>query len=175
MMDHSRDRKKSGLRREADRLQRLMAEAGRLSSNKGVARRMLSFFLEDRVFALPLDALEEVISPPTLSRVPTSRDEVLGVASVRGEVVPVLDLRRMAGYSSSLSPSDRARVLLVGGRAERVGFLVDSVAEVESWSEGDLLKIGEDPTVPLLGRVNVRGTDVYLIDLPQLMDQLRDS
>jgi purine-binding chemotaxis protein CheW len=80
-------------------------------------------------FALPIDAVREVLRAPPMSRVPFAPRAVCGVISVRGDVVPVVDL----GARLLRRPARRPGtvVLVMPGKApEVVGLLADSVAEL---------------------------------------------
>ena len=54
--------------------------------------KLLTFHLEGTAYALPLDAVAEVLAAPALRRVPASPPSVLGVAEAGGRIVAVLDL-----------------------------------------------------------------------------------
>lgn len=172
---NERKRKKSDLRKEAERLQRLMEDASRslAGDEESRTRKMLTFLLEEERYGLPLERLEEVLDPPSLAPVPGSPVHVLGVASIRGEVVPVLDLRSVFGHPAGSVAAERARVLLLGKQDDRLGLLVDSVAEVDSWSRREILPLPEDADDRLQGEINVRGNLVNLIDLDRLLESLK--
>lgn len=71
------------------------------------------------------DAGREVLMPPPTSRLPHTPDWLLGVANVRGALVPVMDLSLAFG----LKPVDnrRAYLLISGSREAAIGFLVDGL------------------------------------------------
>ena len=83
--------------------------------------------LGDVRVALPIEMVGEVLPVPPLSPVPMAPAWVAGIASVRGEVVPVVD----AGRRLLARPSSRTgRLVLatVDETGERVGLLVDGIA-----------------------------------------------
>ena len=68
---------------------------------------------------------------PPITEVPRVPADVLGVMSLRGEVIPVFDLRRRLGLPPcDEEPSKRARVLVVDAGEGPAGVLVDRVAQV---------------------------------------------
>lgn len=77
-------------------------------------------------FGIPVERVREVLRVPPLTRLPFPPPTVLGVAGVRGGVLPVLDLgQRLLGQ-----PADRdGRLVVVDDPAEgdEVALLVDSV------------------------------------------------
>lgn len=57
----------------------------------------LSVDVGDRSLAFAVTHVRAVLSSPSLTRVPTAPDVVVGLANVRGDVVPVLDLAVLLG------------------------------------------------------------------------------
>lgn len=92
--------------------------------------RHVIFRLDRDRYALPLDAVREVVNAPEhYSRVPHARDSVKGVMTLRGRVVPVIDLGRL--LTLGLQPAGGKVVLLELVRRE-LGLLVTEVEGIES-------------------------------------------
>ena len=92
--------------------------------------RHVIFRLDRDRYALPLDAVREVVNAPEhYSRVPHSKDSVKGVMTLRGRVVPVIDLGRL--LTLELQPPGGKVVLLELVRRE-LGLLVTEVEGIES-------------------------------------------
>lgn len=70
--------------------------------------RILTFTLGEKRMGLAADAVREVITLPSLTRVPHMADALLGVANVRGLIVPVLSAARLLGRA----PHDERRVIV---------------------------------------------------------------
>ncbi len=80
--------------------------------------------------ALPAADVAEVVRPRRLSRVPHAPEALLGVASLRGGVLPVLSLARLRGTGAhDAAPSPAARLIVVGAEPP-FGLLVDAVASL---------------------------------------------
>lgn len=78
-------------------------------------------------FGLPVDAVQEVVRIPHITRLPFPPPSIRGVTSVRGEVVTVMDLgERLLGRSSD--PERRLVVVTDPTTGEKVGLLVEDVA-----------------------------------------------
>lgn len=89
--------------------------------------RYLKFFLGTHAFAVPLTLLTEILRLPVISRVPMAPPSLLGLANLRGSVLPVLDLR--PSLNVPITTQAQARILVLDlGRP--VGCLVDRVANV---------------------------------------------
>jgi purine-binding chemotaxis protein CheW len=97
----------------------------------------LCFKLGDEEFGVDLNMIVQIVKPPPLTRVPRVGPHILGVISIRGAVVTLVDLRLLMG----LAPSDwsrTTRVLLVETLDEQVGLLVDGVTQVRRLQDAAL-------------------------------------
>jgi len=107
------------------------ASAPRASQSDPV--QVLSFALAGHRFALPLKGVAELTRAFALQALPQAPSVVCGVLNLRGEVVPVLSLRRRFGLpEKELSSTDYFVFAAVGAR--RVALLVDRVLSVDSLS-----------------------------------------
>src|SRR4051794_2073960 len=95
------------------------------SPTTGAAQRFLTFRVDRRSYALPADEIAEVIRIPPVARLPQSPKALLGVANLRGAVLPVASLRALLGCAEA--QADRfARAIVLGGAAP-VALAVDAV------------------------------------------------
>lgn len=86
------------------------------------ARQVLTFRLADRELALGADQVAEVARPLGLTRVPGSPRALAGLASHRGQVLPVLSL----GEALGMDAGEGGRVIVLRG-APGLGLIVDAV------------------------------------------------
>jgi purine-binding chemotaxis protein CheW len=94
--------------------------------------RYLTFRVDSQLYALRAEDVTEVIRLPTLARVPQGPAALLGVANLRGSVLPVVSLRELLGRPPTSEVSTaRAIVLDVGAP---VALLVDAVETLETSS-----------------------------------------
>jgi purine-binding chemotaxis protein CheW len=97
----------------------------------------LTFRLAGEKYGISIGAVREVIQAPPITEVPRAPGPVLGVITVRGEVVVVFDPRRRLGLQASAA-SEGGRVVVVNGPEGTSGLLVDSVAGVARLPPGAL-------------------------------------
>jgi purine-binding chemotaxis protein CheW len=110
----------------------------------------------------------------SITPVPCTPGYVIGIVSVRGEIVTLLDLASMIGLSSAPASDSPERaptrpVLLLGLPGQRSGLLVDELLGVERWKLDGL-----QPS--LSGREFARGVGpgkTVLLDLEHLFDSGR--
>lgn len=88
--------------------------------------RVVAVLAAGSEFGLPVEMVHEVVHVPPITRLPFPPETVRGVASVRGEVVTVMDLgMRLLGRSSD--EERRLVVVRAAGSTEKVGLLVEDV------------------------------------------------
>lgn len=98
----------------------------------------LSFTLAEATYGLPLGAVREIVGLPPITRVPNAPSTLRGVISLRGAVVPVVDLRAQLGLPEvAYTKYTVAIIAEVQGCA--VGLVVDGVLDVILLKEGDIL------------------------------------
>jgi purine-binding chemotaxis protein CheW len=99
-------------------------DAGKSAVGDG-AQRFLTFRVDQRLYALPASEISEVIRLPAFARVPQSPKSLLGVANLRGAVLPLASLRALLGRQEAAA-SPTARAIVLDGAAP-VALAVDSV------------------------------------------------
>ena len=89
--------------------------------------------LGDETFALDAELVREIIDPVSATRVAGARAFLPSVINVRGNVIPLADLRVRFGMPPSASSADTRIVVIeidVGGDPVLVGVIADKVYEV---------------------------------------------
>jgi twitching motility protein PilI len=106
--------------------------------------RGIGFRIGQRYLVSGINEVNEILTPPALTIVPGTRGWLLGVANVRGNLVPVVDLKQyLEGERTQVT--DASRVLLVRQAGGSVGLLIDEVLGQRSFSEEQRAEaIGED-------------------------------
>jgi purine-binding chemotaxis protein CheW len=117
------------LKRRADELARLP-----VVPDTGDEVEVLACRIGEERYAVETRHLRAVQWAHTVTPVPCTPEFVLGIVSVRGEIVTLLDLATMIGLRSSPAPLPDAQsmpVLLLGLPTVRAGLVVDEVLGVE--------------------------------------------
>ncbi|UTW48034.1 chemotaxis protein CheW [Bacterioplanoides sp. SCSIO 12839] len=96
--------------------------------------RGVGFMLAGQQFAADMSEVAEILQPPRLTKVPGVRSWVLGVANVRGRLVPVMDLAGLLGLPSKANWRSR-RVLVVEHGDHMIGLLVDAVLGMQQFAD----------------------------------------
>ena len=91
-------------------------------------RQLVIFRVADTRYGFDIDAVEEILAPQRITALPDAPNGVLGLADVRGKVLPVFDLHWKFGAPDA---SDKdARFVTVRTYEGPVALLVDAVDEV---------------------------------------------
>jgi twitching motility protein PilI len=101
--------------------------------------RGIGFRLGSRIMVSSITEVNEILSFPSLTVVPGTRPWLLGVANVRGNLVPVVDLRAYVEGEKSVH-NDRSRVLLVKQMGGAVGVVVDEILGQRTFNDSHLLE-----------------------------------
>lgn len=130
----------------------------------------LAFRLRDLWLVVPGDDVREVTGRPKLTRVPGSRSWLMGVANVRGSLLPVTDLGALFGYPPG-PDSREQRVLVLNADGVPAGFLVDEVAGYRRFAPED--QRDDPPRHPglapwRLGAFHREGRDWQVLSLRKL-------
>jgi twitching motility protein PilI len=112
--------------------------AARLDFAAGAAQAWsgLGFRLRDWWLVTPRADVREIITPPPTTRVPGAKAFVLGIANVRGSLLPVNDLAQLLGLPREPEHREQ-RVLVFNSERVPVGFLVDEVAGNRQFAPAD--------------------------------------
>src|SRR3984957_4524306 len=96
-------------------------------------RQYLTFKLGDEVFATDVAKVREVLDFTSITKIPRTPDFMSGVINLRGNVVPVVDLRLCFEMSKTEKTVNTCIVvveMLLEGESTVIGALADSVEEV---------------------------------------------
>jgi purine-binding chemotaxis protein CheW len=135
--------------------------------------QFVTFHLGGECFAFPMESVLEIIRVPSTVSVPLTPTALVGLANLRGTVLPVVDLRRTLALEDR-SYDDATRVVVVDC-GQPVGLVVDRVARVMNVEPDNIesaQSVQETVRVDLLTGVvkNVDGHDlIQLLDAPKLV------
>ena len=104
--------------------------------------QVVVFGLGEEEFALPVTSVREILDHRNAYRVPHAPDWFLGLTDVRGDSVPMVDLRVRLGLSP-VEPTLTTRVLVVdvagaGAKPLSLGMVVDRVLDVATFPAGSI-------------------------------------
>jgi purine-binding chemotaxis protein CheW len=95
--------------------------------------QLISFTVGSERFGVEILVVQEIIMMSRITEIPNSPDFVEGVINLRGNIIPVLDLKkrlRLRNYKAPETGKPGTRILVVEVDGDITGFIVDSVAKV---------------------------------------------
>jgi purine-binding chemotaxis protein CheW len=134
-------------------------------------RSHVGFHVGDGYYAVEVPSVREIVSPGYLVAVPHASPIVMGVTDHRGQVVPIVDLRRRFGLPAA-APTRRTKWIIVEASGQWLGLVVDDVTEVfgvTAAHERLAPRLGPDDVTRGFSRVYVyEGVLVLALDLEVL-------
>jgi len=99
------------------------------------ARELMTFEVAGQLFGLDIAAILEIRAWAPLARMPGLPPYVVGLAHLRGSLLPVIDLAARLGWPAT-QPSARNAIIvvLIGGQSR--GLIVEAVSDLVSIGEG---------------------------------------
>lgn len=156
--------------------QRSRAAATQQGRDNGVGREWVgvAFRMSGEAFLVAREETREVLGlPSVITRVPGARGWVKGIANVRGQLLPILDLRQYLGSGATM-PGRNTRVLVVNHREVPAGLMVDEVLGFRRFAEREF-SAEVPPTVVRVDRYLAgafrRGSEVWpVLSLKNLVE-----
>jgi twitching motility protein PilI len=97
----------------------------------------VAFRMGGETFLIAREETREVLGyPAVITRIPGAKSWVKGLANVRGQLLPMLDLRQFLG-SGATSPGRNTRVVAVNHREVPAGLIVDEVLGFRRFAESE--------------------------------------
>ncbi|PLX69348.1 MAG: chemotaxis protein CheW [Denitrovibrio sp.] len=140
--------------------------------------QVLTFILADEVYGVDITSVREVLDYTSVTKVPQTPDYMVGVINLRGNVVPVLDLRLKFGMGKTEKMVNTCVIIVeieIEDETTVFGALADSVQEVvdfDGTSIEDAPKIGTQlNTAFIKGMAKTQDGFVIILDVNFVFSQ----
>jgi purine-binding chemotaxis protein CheW len=87
------------------------------------------FRLADESYGVDIDNVENIEKHTEITRVPYTKSYIKGIINLRGNIIPVIDVRKRFGLESKDQDKD-SRIMIIMYQELKVGLLVDASSEV---------------------------------------------
>ncbi len=104
-------------------------DIGNVMANAENYIQVVTFKIGEEEFAVDILDVKEIIRMMQITPVPNSEHYIEGVLNLRGNVIPVVGLRKRFSFDD-IAITSETRIIVMGFEQGVVGFLVDSVSEV---------------------------------------------
>jgi purine-binding chemotaxis protein CheW len=139
---------------EGEEEQKLIAE--------GSIIQLVSFVLEDVEYGVDILVVHEILRFPEITRLPNTPDFIKGVINLRGNVIPVVDVRKRFGFPPA-KVTELTRIIVIETNDKLTGLMVDNVHQVVRLSQQNV-----DPPSELIEGVS----EQYIWGIGRLKDRL---
>lgn len=135
--------------------------------------QLVTFEVGQELFGLPVASIQEVIKFSRLTPAPGAMDILEGVIDLRGDIIPVIDLRKRLQLEMDTAKNNASKILITEIGEYIFGIIVDKVDEVLSLSSDDFL-----PPPPgtiqsgsefIVGVTRVNGRLLLYLDIDQVV------
>jgi purine-binding chemotaxis protein CheW len=124
--------------------------------------QLVSFMLDDVEYGVDILAVHEILRLPEITRLPNTPKFIKGVINLRGNVIPVVDVRLRFGFLTA-EVTDLTRIIVIETDDKQVGLLVDNVYQVVRIPETNV-----DPPSELIEGVS----EIFIKGIGRLKDRL---
>jgi purine-binding chemotaxis protein CheW len=135
---------------------------------------LLTFVMAREHYAVDIERIVEIVTPRSVTRIPNADPSVVGIISLRGTIVTLVDVRRKLRHDAAGEATADTRIVVIDFHHELVGFLVDRVLRVVKTTRA---AIEPHPVVhaaeldeSIRGVFRTGGALTILLDLDKLLD-----
>lgn len=134
--------------------------------------RYLAFSVADEEYGIEINYVTEIVGIQRISVVPETPSFIRGVINLRGQVIPVMDVR-IRFHMPFREYSERTCVIVVSLKDSLVGLVVDAVKEVTSVPEeciSEAPRVARSPSARYIKGLGKIGEEVkILLDVEKLL------
>jgi purine-binding chemotaxis protein CheW len=141
------------------------------SSNDEIIQ-FLSFTVSNELFGIDLIHVHEILRPAFITRIPNVEIFVLGVINLRGEFIPIIDLKKKfeQGFTDITKMS---RIIVLEYNTKRFGLVVEEVKQVIKIQKSSISSINNQLSMDFNHMIDNVGRSgeliVFIIDLKKLI------
>ena len=132
------------------------------------ATQYIKIAVGEEFYGVDISVIENIVRMQRITRVPNVAAYIKGVINLRGEIVPIMNLRLKIGLEEIEYTKDTRIIIIKTENYGKIGLIVDAVKEVVALEEDQLEKLPYDSTeenhfVSAVGKVD--NTLVSVLDL----------
>jgi len=134
---------------------------------------VLTFYLEEEPYGIDVRNIVEIVEKLEPVKVPLSPPYVEGIANLRGEIVPIVNLKKRFGAKIS---GGQSIVIIILHKGEKVGIMIDRISGIQNIQETELKKPTRRlkkliPPEFLTGVFSIGKTRYLLLDIDKILEE----
>ena len=133
----------------------------------------IEFQVGNSVFGIDIKNVREIVEPLPVTILPHSHPFVEGIVQLRGEVLPVIDLKKVTG-STEVGRIGESKYIVVEFGGNAVALNVTSVSQIERINSNEIefvTDMYEGNQVPVLGVIKRDAGMVLLVDFEKVITE----
>ncbi len=99
-------------------------------SEKETLMQLVGFMIGKELFGVDILMVQEIIRETPITSIPDSPDFIEGVINLRGNIIPIIDLRKRLNLMSGQESNDDIWIIILNVQGRVTGFIVDLVTQV---------------------------------------------
>ncbi|MDE6761102.1 MAG: chemotaxis protein CheW [Lachnospiraceae bacterium] len=129
--------------------------------------------LDNEQYGIDISFIDNIVRMQQITRVPMAQSYFAGVINLRGEIIPVMSLRRKFELEDK-EYTNSTRIIIVKPESNaKIGILVDEVREVVTLEEENIEKtVYDDQGLNLLGVGKYKETLISLLNIQGIISEL---
>lgn len=156
-----------------------VAVMDRESKSTQSARDLLTVYIADQIFGIPVLQVQDVLGEQRVTKVPLAQPAIAGSLNLRGRIVTAIDVRTCLGLPPREQQDGQVMSVVVEHQNELFSLNIDRVGDVLSLSANDF-----EPSPSTLdplwrsvsqGIYRLSGTLLVVLDVPKLLEVLTDE
>jgi purine-binding chemotaxis protein CheW len=127
--------------------------------------QFLSFSVSGETFGIELIHVHEILRPIYITRIPNVEENILGVVNLRGEIIPIVDLKKKFDQDYILI-NKNTRIIVLEHNTKRFGLIVEEVRHVIKILKNTITEINNHLSSSfnnMIDYVGRSGEDIVLI------------
>lgn len=136
--------------------------------------KYLTFWTDKQMFGVPIADVVQIIGIQEITPIPNSPAYAKGVINLRGNIIPVIDVRLRFGKTESVY-GERTCIIVTQLDDSLIGFIVDSVDEVTTIEDDNISpppRVSKDRTNAFLAGIGkLENKVVLLLDTGKILNE----
>lgn len=140
------------------------------------AKQYIVVKLDNEQYGIDISFIDNIVRMQQITRVPKAQFYFTGVINLRGEIIPVMSLRRKFELEDK-EYTNATRIIIVKPESNaKIGILVDEVREVVTLEEENIEKaVYDEQGLNLLGVGKYKDTLISLLNIQGIISELDNA
>ncbi len=140
-------------------------------------KQYVIFKLEDEKYGVDISGVSSIAERMEITPIPDSPATIAGMINLRGEIIPVVDLKKRFNIkiNSEESASKNGRILIYNTSTRDIGFIVDDASQVLHFNEDDIESseaILSGESKKFIAGIGKNDNDIYiLLDFDKILSE----